>query len=557
MENGIPSQHRLLRIIAAVLFFLLFFSGTACAEPPGGDPVSNETSVLTNTSVTGTPVVPEALPPILTIDRVEVNNVTCTVYGSVTPGSVNATITMLLWNWGDNSTPEEHLFPNSHDYHNPGTYSLTVTAAQSDGQYHSTSVVIDISLQVIPGIQNVTSPGPLSMLPAGPGIAPSAPTLTLLEPVVNRMNVTLNGNLDSGGSGVNISSVMVDWDDGFSSGYPDLPATHHYSAGGVYTINITAIQSDGKSTSKRISVELQSENSIPRGPVMENPPPADSPVFPIILVTAIVVVILAVVVQRIFSRMSQSANLPDIPRTLSVQEDFYHRAKENGDLVTAAASAHVCAQMCRTFAEKNPARRKTYLEMAEKWEKIAGSAGKAAEQERSGKRTPGDSHKVPSGEDLERLCEGTDVEPAVLDAVVSVAGEIAREGREGLAVGTSFVIGDTEAVMRHSRQFILNPFHGHDEKSRNITNAGIRGNIKEFAQLDGAFIVTGKGIVEAAGRNLTADMSRVKIPEGLGSRHSSIAAITIVSESIGVVVSQSGGQITLFRNGTIVYTIYP
>jgi len=119
------------------------------------------------------------------------------------------------------------------------------------------------------------------------------------------------------------------------------------------------------------------------------------------------------------------------------------------------------------------------------------------------------------------------------------------------------VIGDTEAVIRHSRQFILNPFHGHDEKSRNITNAGIRGNIKEFAQLDGAFIVTGKGIVEAAGRNLTADMSRVKIPEGLGSRHSSVAGITMVTRSIGVVVSQSGGQITLFRNGTIVYTIYP
>ena len=109
--------------------------------------------------------------------------------------------------------------------------------------------------------------------------------------------------------------------------------------------------------------------------------------------------------------------------------------------------------------------------------------------------------------------------------------------------------------MEKSRQFIMNPFQGHKEAERKITENGIRGNIKEFAQLDGAFIISGDGIVESAGRYITVDMCQVKIPDGLGSRHSSIAGITLVTSSIGIVVSQSGGLITIFKNGRIVQTI--
>ena len=112
-----------------------------------------------------------------------------------------------------------------------------------------------------------------------------------------------------------------------------------------------------------------------------------------------------------------------------------------------------------------------------------------------------------------------------------------------------------ENVLDHSRQFVLNPFHGHNEAERQITDVGIRGHIKEFAQLDGAFIVTGDGVVEAAGRYITVDVSQVNLPGGLGSRHSSVAGITMVTRSIGVVVSQSGGLITIFRDGKIVYTM--
>ena len=158
-------------------------------------------------------------------------------------------------------------------------------------------------------------------------------------------------------------------------------------------------------------------------------------------------------------------------------------------------------------------------------------------------------------EEAAAICRGTDVRPDVLAAVVAIASEIAFEGREGKSIGTSFVIGDTPAVLEHSQQFVLNPFYGHQEGARRITDAGQRETIKEFAQLDGAFVITGDGIVEAAGRHITVDSSRVKIPQGMGSRHASIAAITMVTRSIGIVVSQSGGRISILKAGQIERTL--
>jgi DNA integrity scanning protein DisA with diadenylate cyclase activity len=169
-------------------------------------------------------------------------------------------------------------------------------------------------------------------------------------------------------------------------------------------------------------------------------------------------------------------------------------------------------------------------------------------------RTGAEPKNLPSRDELIAVCSGTDVMPEVLDAVVRVAVEIAREGREGQAVGTSFVVGDTGNVLDHSRQFVLNPFQGHPEDERQITDTGTWGHIKEFAQLDGAFIITGKGLIEAAGRYITSDTSHVSLPGGLGSRHSSAAGITQVTRSIGIVVSQSGGLVSIIKEGKIVRT---
>ena len=92
-------------------------------------------------------------------------------------------------------------------------------------------------------------------------------------------------------------------------------------------------------------------------------------------------------------------------------------------------------------------------------------------------------------------------------------------------IGTSFVVGDSENVQGHSKQFVLNPFYGHGETERQITNAGTRELSRSLPSGMEAFL-TGKGLVEAAGRCITVDMSKVDLPGGLGSRHSSAAGIT-------------------------------
>jgi diadenylate cyclase len=150
---------------------------------------------------------------------------------------------------------------------------------------------------------------------------------------------------------------------------------------------------------------------------------------------------------------------------------------------------------------------------------------------------------------------GTDVADSVFDAVFHICTEISIEGREGKAVGTTFLVGDIKNVLEKSRQIILNPFEGHPPESRIITNPGLKENIKALAQLDGAFVITGEGFVESVGRYITVDSSNVTLPPGMGTRHNSVAAITSVTKAVGIVVSQSGGGITVFRDGRIVKKI--
>jgi PAS domain S-box-containing protein len=155
----------------------------------------------------------------------------------------------------------------------------------------------------------------------------------------------------------------------------------------------------------------------------------------------------------------------------------------------------------------------------------------------------------------DRVIADTDVSGDVFDAVFNICMEIAKEGREGKQLGTAFIIGDSQDVLAKSKQLILNPFEGHRTEDRMITNHDIKENVKELAQLDGAFVIRGDGLIEAAARYITIDTSSVGIPKGLGTRHSSVAGITMVTSAIGIVVSQSGGKISIFRNGRMVQEI--
>jgi diadenylate cyclase len=154
------------------------------------------------------------------------------------------------------------------------------------------------------------------------------------------------------------------------------------------------------------------------------------------------------------------------------------------------------------------------------------------------------------------LCEATDYDPHVVEPLIGLAVEIAREGREGRRVGTLFTLGDENAVLARSRPLILDPLLGHPESSRHVTNLNLRGTIKELAQLDGGFVVSHDGIVLSACRYLDAAAAQVDVPLGLGSRHIAAANISFVTKAAGIVVSESS-VVRLFCQGQLVGEIIP
>jgi DNA integrity scanning protein DisA with diadenylate cyclase activity len=142
----------------------------------------------------------------------------------------------------------------------------------------------------------------------------------------------------------------------------------------------------------------------------------------------------------------------------------------------------------------------------------------------------------------------------ILEAIINISMEIGKDGFEGKPVGTAFVIGDKSELAPYTKQMIINPFMSCPEEQRKITDPALKDTIKNFAQLDGAFIIDKGGAVVSAGTYLNVDVDRELSDSlsGLGTRHRCCAAITKTTKSIAVVVSQSGGKIRIFKEGHLI-----
>jgi DNA integrity scanning protein DisA with diadenylate cyclase activity len=153
---------------------------------------------------------------------------------------------------------------------------------------------------------------------------------------------------------------------------------------------------------------------------------------------------------------------------------------------------------------------------------------------------------------LRKEVEGV-VAPELLEVVLQIAFEVAREGREGAHLGALFVLGDTDAAMARSRARIINPFQGHSRQSRLVFVPENHATIKQFAQLDGATMVDAAGVVVAAGRYIQVNWD-VYLQGGLGGRHLAGASITKDTRAVAVVVSSSN-VIRVFKGGREVYRV--
>ncbi|MBS3095732.1 diadenylate cyclase [Candidatus Woesearchaeota archaeon] len=151
----------------------------------------------------------------------------------------------------------------------------------------------------------------------------------------------------------------------------------------------------------------------------------------------------------------------------------------------------------------------------------------------------------------QKLTEGID--PLVFDSVLNIAIDIAKEGREGKKIGTAFVIGDKGNTLKHTKQMIFNPFAGYPEELRKIQDPSLKETVKEFSQLDGAFIIDKDGTILTAGAYINIADPELELAHGLGTRHRSCASITKhADDTIAIVVSESGGVIRIFKKGKVV-----
>jgi DNA integrity scanning protein DisA with diadenylate cyclase activity len=144
-----------------------------------------------------------------------------------------------------------------------------------------------------------------------------------------------------------------------------------------------------------------------------------------------------------------------------------------------------------------------------------------------------------------------------LKAVVDLAAQIGREGREGKPVGTLFVVGDTRRVLECSNDSGVDPFRGYNKSYRNLLDAKVQDDAKEVAQLDGAFVVGSDGVIERSRQMLEVSHEDLTMTKGLGARHWAAAAITRKTKAISVVVSQSTGTVRLYQDGNLVMRIEP
>lgn len=164
---------------------------------------------------------------------------------------------------------------------------------------------------------------------------------------------------------------------------------------------------------------------------------------------------------------------------------------------------------------------------------------------------------LPATSVFEKICpKKVGINRAVLEHVITLAVEIAREGREGRKLGTLFTVFDSEAVIERSKCLILDPLLGHPDHVKRIDDPNMRETVKELAQLDGAFIVSDDGVVVSACRYINASSKDIDLPLGLGSRHMAAASISKETYAIAVVVSESS-LVRVFDHGELVTEIIP
>ena len=101
------------------------------------------------------------------------------------------------------------------------------------------------------------------------------PSLTLYNPKITGLNVSIDGIANPGWSVVTLTRIHCNWGDGIEEDI-HFPASHVYEKPGTYVITVTAYQSDGLTDKETVEVTVPLPESQPSSslsqPSQEQPP---------------------------------------------------------------------------------------------------------------------------------------------------------------------------------------------------------------------------------------------------------------------------------------------
>lgn len=137
---------------------------------------------------------------------------------------------------------------------------------------------------------------------------------------------------------------------------------------------------------------------------------------------------------------------------------------------------------------------------------------------------------------------------------LSLSISLARNGRKGSPIGALFIVGDENEVLERSKPLNYNPFSGTDV---HVKDEVVSASIREFAKIDGAFVISSNGEVVSSSRYLELEIKNAEVPSGLGSRHMAASGISKSTDAISIVVSESDERIRCFMNGELVIDMDP
>gem|GEM_PF-568130 len=149
-------------------------------------------------------------------------------------------IVSYLWNFGDGSTGRGRSV--LHTYPRAGSYTVSLTATDSQGATGSTTGIVQVNMAA--GVGGNTSPGASFTVSPSSGTAPLA------------VSFDASGSSDSDGS---IASYTWAFGDG-SSG-TGITASHTYNTAGTYTVLLSVTDNEGAASNanQAISVMTQSD----------------------------------------------------------------------------------------------------------------------------------------------------------------------------------------------------------------------------------------------------------------------------------------------------------